>query len=120
MFDRLLWRSYLFAKYIKETEFLGVGLPRALAVSGRPLPSPRAISANVHPDISRPHTRYSLIVMQMAQLTDHDLTFTPVYAGSYHTNKELPMIATQPYMSFYIFFFFFFASLICHFNYFFP
>ena len=54
---------------------------RAVAVSGRPLPSPRMISANIHNDVSAPHTRYSLMVMQYAQLLDHDLTFTPVNRG---------------------------------------
>lgn len=54
---------------------------RNIAVSGRPLPSPRMISANIHNDVSAPHTRYSLMVMQYAQLLDHDLTFTPVNRG---------------------------------------
>lgn len=54
---------------------------RATAVSGRPLPSARMISANIHNDVSAPHTRYSLMVMQYAQLLDHDLTFTPVNRG---------------------------------------
>lgn len=54
---------------------------RAIAVSGRPLPSARMISANIHNDVSAPHTRYSLMVMQYAQMLDHDLTFTPVNRG---------------------------------------
>lgn len=66
--------------------FLGVGRTglstmRNTAVSGRPLPSARMISANIHNDVSAPHTRYSLMVMQFAQLLDHDLTFTPVNRG---------------------------------------
>lgn len=61
--------------------FSGVGAPRAFSVSGNLLPSPRLISTNVHSDTSRPHTRYSLMVMQFAQITDHDLTFTPVNKG---------------------------------------
>ncbi|KAL1122797.1 hypothetical protein AAG570_003123 [Ranatra chinensis] len=56
----------------------GVESPRSLSVRGSPLPSPRLISSNVHTDASRPHTRYTLMVMQFAQITDHDLTFTPV------------------------------------------
>ncbi|RZF47556.1 hypothetical protein LSTR_LSTR009092 [Laodelphax striatellus] len=56
----------------------GVGSPRSLSILGKPLPSPRRVSTNIHTDISRPHTRYSLMVMQLAQITDHDLTFTPV------------------------------------------
>lgn len=62
--------------------FSGVGSPRSLSVLGQPLPSPRAISTSVHSDTSRPHTRYSLMVMQIAQITDHDLTFTPVNKGN--------------------------------------
>lgn len=54
---------------------------RQTAVSGRPLPSARMISANIHNDVSAPHTRYSLMVMQYAQMLDHDLTFTPVNRG---------------------------------------
>ncbi|XP_046649370.1 uncharacterized protein LOC124340779 isoform X2 [Daphnia pulicaria] len=59
----------------------GLSTMRATAVSGRPLPSARMISANIHNDVSAPHTRYSLMVMQYAQLLDHDLTFTPVNRG---------------------------------------
>ncbi|KAJ9596468.1 hypothetical protein L9F63_012507, partial [Diploptera punctata] len=59
----------------------GIGSPRALSVSGKPLPSPRLISVSVHPDTSRPHVRYSLMFMQFAQLLDHDLTHTPVNKG---------------------------------------
>ncbi|KAJ9587988.1 hypothetical protein L9F63_028204, partial [Diploptera punctata] len=58
-----------------------IGSPRALSVSGKPLPSPRLISVSVHPDTSRPHVRYSLMFMQFAQLLDHDLTHTPVNKG---------------------------------------
>ncbi|XP_063223065.1 uncharacterized protein LOC134531301 [Bacillus rossius redtenbacheri] len=56
----------------------GVGSPRAVSVTGGPLPSPRLVSVSVHPDTSRPHLRYSLMFMQLGQLLDHDLTHTPV------------------------------------------
>ncbi|XP_054258941.1 uncharacterized protein LOC128983605 [Macrosteles quadrilineatus] len=59
----------------------GLGKPRSTSVSGKPLPSPRLVSRSVHTDTSRLHTRYSLLVMQIAQITDHDLTFTPVNKG---------------------------------------
>ena len=59
----------------------GLSAMRESAVSGRKLPSARMISANIHNDVSAPHTRYSLMVMQFAQLLDHDLTFTPVNRG---------------------------------------
>jgi len=59
----------------------GLGKPRGTSVNGSPLPSPRMVSRNVHNDLNQPHTRYSLLVMQFAQITDHDLTFTPVNKG---------------------------------------
>nr|CAD7425232.1 unnamed protein product [Timema monikensis] len=59
----------------------GVGSPRAMSVTGKPLPSPRLISVSVHPDTSKPHVRYSLMFMQFAQILDHDLTHTPVNKG---------------------------------------
>ncbi|XP_073996346.1 uncharacterized protein [Rhodnius prolixus] len=58
-----------------------VGAPRIHSVTGGHLPSPRIISTKIHSDTSRPHTRYSLMIMQFAQITDHDLTFTPVNKG---------------------------------------
>ncbi|BET01861.1 Animal haem peroxidase [Nesidiocoris tenuis] len=59
----------------------GVGAPRSRTSQGSELPSPRAISSRVHGDVSDPHTRYSLLLMQFSQITDHDLTFTPVNKG---------------------------------------
>jgi len=59
----------------------GLSTMRSVAVSGRPLPSARMISANIHNDVSAPHTRYSLMVMQFAQFLDHDITFTPINRG---------------------------------------
>ncbi|XP_034244219.1 uncharacterized protein LOC117646942 [Thrips palmi] len=57
----------------------GVGAPRQKSVTGQQLPSPRLVSFNMHPNTSYPHVRYALIVMQFAQIMDHDLTNTPVY-----------------------------------------
>lgn len=54
---------------------------RGVAISGRQLPSARMVSANIHNDVSAPHSRYALMIMQYAQLLDHDLTFTPVNRG---------------------------------------
>uniref|UniRef100_A0A0K8SGF7 Peroxidasin n=3 Tax=Lygus hesperus TaxID=30085 RepID=A0A0K8SGF7_LYGHE len=59
----------------------GVGAPRSRSAQGGPLPSPRTISSRIHNDVSDPHTRYSLFLMQFSQITDHDLTFTPVNKG---------------------------------------
>ncbi|KAG8258779.1 hypothetical protein J6590_024091 [Homalodisca vitripennis] len=52
----------------------GLGKPRGMSVTGKPLPSPRMVSRNIHTDTSNLHTRYSLMVMQFAQITDHDLS----------------------------------------------
>ena len=56
-----------------------------MSVTGQPLPSPRAISINMHPDTNVPHVRYALMVMQFSQIMDHDLTNTPVYQGERHS-----------------------------------
>ena len=52
--------------------------PRSRSTLGSPLPSPRLVSVNIHNDVSAPHVRYSLMVMQYAQFLDHDVTHTPV------------------------------------------
>ncbi|XP_022255689.1 uncharacterized protein LOC106471379 [Limulus polyphemus] len=59
----------------------GMSTARSHGVHGRPLPSPRVISTTVHYDVSAPHIRNSLILMQFAQFLDHDLTFTPMNQG---------------------------------------
>ncbi|XP_036328588.1 uncharacterized protein LOC118740935 isoform X2 [Rhagoletis pomonella] len=59
----------------------GISKVRLLSVTGSLLPNPRAISTVIHPDISNLHTRYSLMVMQFAQILDHDLTMTPIHKG---------------------------------------
>lgn len=61
--------------------FTGISRPRIKSVTGSPLPSPRAVSTVIHPDISNLHSRYSLMVMQFAQFLDHDLTMTPIHKG---------------------------------------
>ncbi|XP_043224189.1 uncharacterized protein LOC122382646 isoform X1 [Amphibalanus amphitrite] len=59
----------------------GLMSPRDRSVAGNPLPSPRLISVNIHNDVSAPHVRYNLMVMQWGQFIDHDITFTPVNKG---------------------------------------
>lgn len=63
----------------------GLQTPKSLSVVGTELPSARLISFEVHDDISVPHQRYSLLLMQYAQLLDHDLTHTPMNRGTYIT-----------------------------------
>lgn len=74
--------------------FSGISAPRQTSVTGVPLPSARLISATVHPDISNLHNRYTLMVMQVAQFVDHDLTFTPVQRGQFcqHINNLFKII----------------------------
>jgi hypothetical protein len=38
----------------------------------------KQVSVNIHNDVSAPHVRYSLMLMQWAQFLDHDVTHTPV------------------------------------------
>ncbi|CAG0905142.1 unnamed protein product [Darwinula stevensoni] len=71
LFDRLLAPKY-------ED---GISTPRLRSVLGGPLPSPRVISTFVHPDVSHPNQRYSLVFMQFGQFLDHDVTMTPVHRG---------------------------------------
>ncbi|XP_050420959.1 heme peroxidase 2 [Adelges cooleyi] len=59
----------------------GINHPRLTSVTGSPLPSARLVSAMSHPDISHLHGRYTLTLMQFAQILDHDITFTPVHRG---------------------------------------
>jgi hypothetical protein len=58
-----------------------------------PLPSARLVSTEVHDDISVPHQRYTLLLMQYAQLLDHDLTHTPMNRG------ESPSVFNLHFMS---------------------
>ncbi|XP_063852971.1 uncharacterized protein LOC135095795 isoform X2 [Scylla paramamosain] len=59
----------------------GLSKPRVTSVTGKPLPSPRLISTNMHNDVSAPHVRYTLMVMQWGQFIDHDIIFTPINKG---------------------------------------
>lgn len=63
----------------------GIKHPRIKCVTGDPLPSPRVVSTVIHPDISNLHSRYSLMMMQFAQLVDHDLTMTPIHSGFFES-----------------------------------
>lgn len=56
----------------------GIGSPRQTGVTGVPLPGARLISSTLHTDAKAPHQRYALMLMQIAQIVDHDLTHTPV------------------------------------------
>ncbi|KAA0189935.1 Heme binding peroxidase-like 3 [Hyalella azteca] len=71
----------VFARMLPAAYGDGVSVPRMHSVTGGLLPSPRTVSTNIHYDISHPHARYTLMVMQFGQFLDHDLTFTPLNKG---------------------------------------
>ena len=71
----------VFARMLPAGYDEGISAPRTRSVSGDSLPSPRTISTTIHNDISHPHARYTLMVMQFGQFLDHDITFTPVNKG---------------------------------------
>ncbi|XP_059471181.1 uncharacterized protein LOC132194111 [Neocloeon triangulifer] len=70
-----------FTRLIPSVYDDGLSIPRSVSVLGGPLPSARLVSTSIHDDVSFPHTRYTLMFMQFAQLLDHDLTHTPVHTG---------------------------------------
>ncbi|XP_037074559.1 eosinophil peroxidase-like [Pollicipes pollicipes] len=60
----------------------GVSRPRERSVTGQSLPSPRRISTELHNDVSSPHSRYTMFLMQFGQFLDHDVTLTPIHKAS--------------------------------------
>ncbi|RXG68404.1 Chorion peroxidase [Armadillidium vulgare] len=71
----------VFARMLPAAYDDGISAPRIRSVTGGFLPSPRRISTAIHNDISHPHPRYTLMVMQFGQFLDHDITFTPLNKG---------------------------------------
>ncbi|KAA0192579.1 Heme binding peroxidase-1 [Hyalella azteca] len=69
------------ARLLRPSYEDGLSTPRAFSVTKKPLPTARLISTNIHSDVSAPHVRYTLMIMQWGQLIDHDLIFTPVNKG---------------------------------------
>ncbi|XP_043188890.1 peroxidasin homolog pxn-1-like [Amphibalanus amphitrite] len=59
----------------------GISRPRQRSVTGVPLPSPRLISTTLHDDVSNPHSRYTMFLMQFGQFLDHDISMTPINKG---------------------------------------
>lgn len=54
--------------------FLGIWLPRVSENHGQPLTSPRMISTTLFPDLDRPNTEFTLMLMQFGQFLSHDVT----------------------------------------------
>lgn len=71
----------VFARMLPTAYDDGISAPRTRSITGGNLPSPRTISTAIHNDISHPHPRYTLMVMQFGQFLDHDITFTPLNKG---------------------------------------
>ncbi|XP_076469000.1 chorion peroxidase-like [Babylonia areolata] len=71
--------------------------PRQRARSGRQLPSPRAVSLEVH-RASTSKTYFSLMLMQFGQFLDHDLTLAPVATDFDETIKccDVPVHSRSP------------------------
>ena len=72
-FERLLDPSYAD----------GINEPR-VASDGSPLPSARDVSLALAPDNNKPNRRYTLMVMQLGQFIDHDLTHTASTRSEFH------------------------------------
>jgi hypothetical protein len=65
-----------FARLIPAEYDDGVHRPRRRSAQGGPLANVRAVSTVAHPGTSHLDRQHTLMLMQFAQLLDHDLTFT--------------------------------------------
>jgi len=63
--------------YIFRLCCVAISIPR-VARSGYPLPSARLVSAVIHWDFDIPHHMHTLMLMQVGQFVDHDLTRTAI------------------------------------------
>lgn len=59
----------------------GLNTPRAISVSGKPLPSPRLVSSKVIVDRDNLYANFTMLIMQWGQFLDHDVTHTPITKG---------------------------------------
>lgn len=57
--------------------FVGIGSPR-VSSAGNSLPSARTVSATIHWDFDLPHHMHTLMLMQMGQFLDHDMSRTAI------------------------------------------
>ena len=56
---------------------VAISVPR-VSRNGYPLPSARLVSAVIHWDFDIPHHMHTLMLMQVGQFVDHDLTRTAI------------------------------------------
>lgn len=61
----------------------GLSIPRG---ANSDLPSARALSEALIPDVNEPSGEYTLALMQWGQFVDHDLTHTPLVKGEIETS----------------------------------
>lgn len=59
----------------------GFSEPRKLGRNGQPLPSARAVANAIHDSPEIVHVKYTHMLMQFAQILDHDMTHAPVNLG---------------------------------------
>ncbi|XKL69519.1 hypothetical protein PGB90_007288 [Kerria lacca] len=70
-----------FSRILSSVYENGISTPRQFSVTRIPLPSARLVSSMMHLDISNLDMKHSMMLMQLAQFIDHDITFTPVHKG---------------------------------------
>jgi len=63
--------------------FAAISAPR-IARSGYPLPSARLVSAVIHWDFDIPDHLHTLMLMQVGQFVDHDMTRTAISKMAVH------------------------------------
>ncbi|BFZ08690.1 hypothetical protein BsWGS_11729 [Bradybaena similaris] len=82
-------KRYLKAHY---QDRFGENQPRVYSVTGDLLPSPRMVSWKLHPDQTG-HDDNTMLVMQMGQFIDHDITNAPTLTG---TNLSIKCCGVPP------------------------
>lgn len=63
---------------------------------GKPLPSPRKVTALVHRDHDHPHTDATILLMSWGQLIDHDLALAAPPRGEFTCHLLSTSFFTTP------------------------
>jgi len=84
-------------RYIRTIHFVcaAISAPR-VSRSGYPLPSARLVSAVIHWDFDIPHHMHTLMLMQVGQFVDHDMTRTAISKMAVSTRGQLSVIPRRP------------------------